>query len=468
MGKTDFPIQNITKIEEFEKLRDLVIAWTDCDCQYLENYFKEGGRPYISFSNSLTAGYDNNVYYSLPSANIGISYRQEYIVPLPSLIARKGFFIHQNGVVAPDLDLENSYTKMLDIAKKHGCNVNDIDSCGISVLLSSLSYNNVFINLYNNSMMRERELCYISPNYDYGHYAHMLSNILIQQGADPFAGDNNIFYSIPIHEIAVLIKKFDAYYWDVDGQVITFKNYYTKLFLDICKTSFYRPTPLLSNVGRDILHYLIKAGVEFEQNRIITARSHSELSKLCDDRTTDILEILRLLFSKNILQQSSLGHNSVASPSSDDRSAMYILCSVVRQAIDEYFFVHEENSNKFMECLAYCNSLITVLQQYGADINEKEHHGISPAYGILESQYFKASKAPRVSKDIYECLVELLKVFIVHGWDCTETDDDGKTLFDYYPNKQEGRKAMKALMKIANQVEAEKAAYASIEEEFLR
>ena len=82
----------------------------------------------------------------------------------------------------------------------------------------------------------------------------------------------------------------------------------------------------------------------------------------------------------------------------------------------------------------------------------------APAPGLRQSY----------SKEHYAYLRGLETILVQCGWDPDVKDKHDKTLFDYYPNKREGQKTMKLLQKIHYQLEAEKAAYASIDIDFMR
>ena len=115
----------------------------------------------------------------------------------------------------------------------------------------------------------------------------------------------------------------------------------------------------------------------------------------------------------------------------------------------------------------YFRRVMTLLRCNGADINRCELTGKLPMSGLFgkSSAYRYTAGFP---KEFYAYLQDFLAIIVQCGWNPDSHDKNGDTIQDYYPNKLEGRKAIKALQKVVNHIEAEKAAYSNFEEEFMR
>lgn len=431
------PESNVTRISTLEGLTRMVLAWTDLDVPFLENYFNMGGKPYISFPNNLTHGKDCGFYYRLPNESIGMQYLDRYVVPLPSLMLKR-YFLKEDG--ESDKEGLEAYNRMLDICVEHGLDMNAADSCGITMLNASMAVSSCFHELIYNGYTRRNDLSYDPSMYDY-----FTPTILINRGADPFYRADTSYCTAQLTQISAAAASSSSYitFGDSSPHILFPERYYNDLMYHISRDSPPSST-LLEGVQRTLIRDLIMCCFRF--------------LKYEDDAEKTFLSLDSLL-SKGIISPHALEYNAEEEMYRNGDSALGYLCRRVRGYI-------KYNTEMKEDCGVMFRRLVMLLQQYGADINRRERDGQTPVFGLLDS-------TSSISKDVYARLFyarlcEVEEALVHCGWDYTIPDDFGNTFFDKYPNKGEAKKALKIIKKLSEYEKISELAEAESQEIFLR
>ena len=433
----NIPNNVITRIENINDLSRMVTAWNTSDTKYLEEYFDNGGKPYISFPNNLTHGKDCGFYYRLPNESIGMQYLDRYVIPLPSLMLKR-YFLKEDG--ESDKEGLEAYNRMLDICIEHGLDMNAADSCGITMLNASMAVSSCFHELIYNGYIRRKDLSYDPSMYDY-----FTPTILINRGADPFYRADISYCTAQLTQISAAAASSSSFitFGDNSPRILFPERYYNDLMYHISRNS--QPSsPLLEGGQRTLIRDLIMCCFRF--------------LKYEDDAEKAFLSLDSLL-SKGIISPHALEYNAEDEMYSNGDSALGYLCRRVRGYI-------KYNTETKEDCCVMLRRLVMLLQQYGADINRRERDGQTPVFGLLDS-------TSSISKDVYARLVyarlcEVEEALVHCGWDYTIPDDFGNTFFDKYPNKGEAKKALKIIKRLSEYERISELADAESQEIFLR
>ena len=433
----NIPNNVITRIENINDLSRMVTAWNTSDTKYLEEYFDNGGKPYISFPNNLTHGKDCGFYYRLPNESIGMQYLDRYVVPLPSLMLKR-YFLKEDG--ESDKEGLEAYNRMLDICIEHGLDMNAADSCGITMLNASMAVSSCFHELIYNGYTRRNDLSYDPSMYDY-----FTPTILINRGADPFYRADTSYCTAQLTQISAAAASSSSYitFGDSSPHILFPERYYNDLMYHISRDSPPSST-LLEGVQRTLIRDLIMCCFRF--------------LKYEDDAEKTFLSLDSLL-SKGIISPHALEYNAEEEMYRNEDSALGYLCRRVRGYI-------KYNTEMKEDCGVMFRRLVMLLQQYGADINRRERDGQTPVFGLLDS-------TSSISKDVYARLFyarlcEVEEALVHCGWDYTIPDDFGNTFFDKYPNKGEAKKALKIIKRLSEYERISELADAESQEIFLR
>lgn len=426
------PESNVTRISTLEGLTRMVLAWTDLDVPFLENYFNMGGKPYISFPNNLTHGKDCGFYYRLPNESIGMQYLDRYVIPLPSLMLKR-YFLKEDG--ESDKEGLEAYNRMLDICVEHGLDMNAADSCGITMLNASMAVSSCFHELIYNGYTRRNDLSYDPSMYDY-----FTPTILINRGADPFYRADTSYCTAQLTQISAAAASSSSFitFGDNSPRILFPERYYNDLMYHISRDS--QPSsPLLEGGQRTLIRDIIVCCFKFLKYKYDAEKAFLSLDSL---------------LSKGIISPHALEYNAEDEIYSNGDSALGYLC----RRVGGYLKYNTETKE---DCGVMFRRLVMLLQQYGADINRRERDGQTPVFGLLDS-------TSSISKDVYARLCEVEEALVHCGWDYTIPDDFGNTFFDKYPNKGEAKKALKIIMKLSEYERISELAEAESQEIYFR
>lgn len=462
------PEEIVTKIDNIEDLTKMVLVWNTFDPEFLEGYFKRGGKPYISFSNKLISTAKRFSPAKMLTGNVISSSNQTMsVVPLPLLCVRQ-HFVWDNRTI--NMTSMEAYNSMLDMCLEHGLSINACDSTGITLLNASIAYFSAFRQLLPEKpaegSWQNSKVSYSSDLFDYS-----VAGILLNRGADPFYRTEDKYYT------NVLNNAVEGVYSASDclkycypknpgmwNTGISSNMFYTDVLFHICLNApDFVSSPLQIHEQQNIVNKVIEGGfVQFTSN---TQNNSAD----------KFVSILENLLSQNIVSDKGLCARPNKKRSRWQQvSPLYCLCRGARKAIDYVAFIDNTArvEHRYVEYLYnavkdYSRRILTLLQSYGADLNHKEPNGNLPTYGLFSesSSYSYKSGFP---KEFYDYLRDFEVMLFQCGWDPAAKDKQGNTIQDYYPNKLEGRKAIKTLQRVANQIEVEKATYASVDEEFIR
>lgn len=450
--QVDIPEDMITHIEDSEELSRMVLVWNTFDAESLKEYFEHGGKPYAAFSKDILYSpylYDvivNNLW-------INSSGQKTIMVPLPSLMVRQHFVQDDKTY---DIKAMQAYNKMLDMCLEHGLGIDACDSLGLSMLHHSLAHFSAFSCILSeqNNDWSNTKVRYSSEFFDYS-----VVGILLNRGADPFRSIGDREYTNALCLAAdgacnaadmMRCVKTNPGKWRRDDSNL----FYTDVLAKICRDApYFESSPCSIYEQYRIASRLIQGGM-------LQSKSGGVPSDI-------FVSALNTLLEKRITAEEIL------EPDNYD-SILYCLCRDASEAIkviaswnipngsDQH---REYIKSRYNAVQDYFRQVLTLLQSHGADIEFIEHIGklsvsglFAPAPGLRQSY----------SKEYYAYLRDLETILVQYGWDPDVKDKHDKTLFDYYPNKREGQKALKLLQKIHYQLEAEKAAYASADIDFMR
>ena len=466
--QADIPEDMITHIEDSGELLRMVRAWNMLDPEFLEGYFKRGGKPYISFSNKLISTAKRFSPAKMLTGNVINSSNQTMsVVPLPLLCVRQ-HFVWDNRTI--DMTSMEAYNSMLDMCLEHGLSIDACDSSGMTLLNASIAYFSIFRQLLPEKpaegSWQNSKVSYSSDLFDYS-----VAGILLNRGADPFYRIEDKYYTNVLNNAAegacCAGDRLRYCYPKNPGLWNTGNNgnmFYADALFRICRDApDFASSPFQIHEQQNIVNRIIEGGF-----MLFTSNGQQ-------DHADKFIFILENLLSKNIVSGKGLSaYKNKKSSRSRQVSSLYCFCRGARKAIDYISFIDNTNrvDHKYVESLYnavrdYAYRILMLLQNYGADLNRREPTGNLPTYGLFSesSSYGYNVGFP---KGFYAYLRDFETMLLLCGWDPAATDKRGNTLQDYYPNKLEGSKAMKALKKVAKQIEAEKAAYSNFEEEFMR
>ena len=456
----------ITHIEDSEELRRMVLAWNTSDTEFLAEYFKRGGKPYISFPSQFISTADHLSNATMLTGYISSSNQTTVISPLPLLCVRQ-HFVWNNGT--KDANAMEAYNNMLDMCLEHGLNIDACDSSGMTLLNASIAYFSVFSQLLPEPAKGSWQNTRV--NYSPEFFDCSTAGILLSRGADPFYRIEDKYYTNVLNNAAegacCAGDRLRYCYPKNPGLWNTGNNgnmFYADALFRICRDApDFASSPFQIHEQQNIVNRIIEGGF-----MLFTSNGQQ-------DHADKFISILENLLSKNIVSGKGLSaYKNRKSSRSRQVSSLFCLCRGARKAIDYISFIGNTNrvDHKYVESLYnavrdYAYRILTLLQNYGADLNRREPTGNLPTYGLFSesSSYGYNVGFP---KGFYAYLRDFETMLLLCGWDPAATDKRGNTLQDYYPNKLEGSKAMKALKKVAKQIEAEKAAYSNFEEEFMR
>ena len=463
----NIPNNVITRIEDIGDLSRMVQAWNTFNTEYLQGYFNNGGKPYIAFSNELIRPLLCTIYRSMPSGHIGSGSVDRFVVPLPSLIVYR-HFIQDDG--SADIEKLDGYSRMLDMCLDRGLSMNAYDSVGLTMLNSSLGYFSIFSKMLPKDVFEESSFAGYSSNL----FEYTVSGILLNKGADPY------YKPLPNYYAANVLLQATEGCNKLSDQVTGYKKNGTMQYKGL--RGYY--TDIVSHVSRDERYFAESPYPLYEQRNIVkelvTAGMYNIFSRWVDEPgevyAEKILSSLRLMLEKGIVttkvmpseSSNKYYYDSVLRSLTDDlRSSLEALRG--RLPLDET--TGQDMYRAYNDALDYLRRLLLLLGSYGADPNRLEESGELPMFGLLRPTY--RTFGPIYSMfgcmdSVYRYMEDAVKVLVQCGWDPELKDDNGNTLFDYYANKREGKKALKAALKTFNQIRAEEAAYKTIDEEFVR
>ena len=444
----------ITHIEDSDKLRRMVLAWNTSDTEFLEEYFKRGGKPYISFPSKFISTADHLSNATMLTGYISSSNQTTVISPLPLLCVRQHFVRDDRTI---DKTAMEAYNKMLDMCLEHGLNIDTCDSSEMTLLNASIAYFSVFSQLLPEPAKGSWENSKV--NYSSKLFDYSTAGILLNRGADPFRSIGDREYTNALCLAAdgacnaadmMRCVNTNPGKWRRDDSNL----FYTDVLAKICRDApYFESSPCSIYEQYRIASRLIQGGM-------LQSKSGGVPSDI-------FVSALNTLLEKRITAEEIL------EPDNYD-SILYCLCRDASEAIkviaswnipngsDQH---REYIKSRYNAVQDYFRQVLTLLQSHGADIEFIEHIGklsvsglFAPAPGLRQSY----------SKEYYAYLRDLETILVQYGWDPDVKDKHDKTLFDYYPNKREGQKALKLLQKIHYQLEAEKATYASADIDFMR
>ena len=456
----------ITHIEDSDKLRRMVLAWNTSDTEFLEEYFKRGGKPYISFPSKFISTADHLSNATMLTGYISSSNQTTVISPLPLLCVRQHFVRDDRTI---DKTAMEAYNKMLDMCLEHGLNIDTCDSSEMTLLNASIAYFSVFSQLLPEPAKGSWENSKV--NYSSKLFDYSTAGILLNRGADPFRRTEDKYYTNVLNNAAEgaccagdrlrysCLKNPGLWNTGNSGNM-----FYADMLFRICSDApDFASSPFQIHEQQNIVNRIIEGGF-----MLFTSNGQQ-------DHADKFIFILENLLSKNIVSGKGLSaYKNKKSSRSRQVSSLYCFCRGARKAIDYISFIDNTGrvDHKYVESLYnavkdYAYRILMLLQNYGADLNRKEPTGNLPTYALFSesSSYGYNVGFP---KGFYAYLRDFETMLLLCGWDPAATDKRGNTLQDYYPNKLEGSKAMKAIKKVAKQIEAEKAAYSNFEEEFMR
>ena len=447
---TDLFIPNgsITYINNFDYLWQMLKAWNCNNVEYLKDYFDNGGEPYISIPYRLIKYKYDGFYYTLPPQVHLNADKGRHIIPLPSLMQRKHFFNEDGSIDTTGL---SAYNEMLNLCEDHGLDINAYDSQGLTVFMSSLSYVNVFQKL----LLKNNEKKYSRLHYSHKMYEYMTSSILVKRGADSFYRTKDAYYTNILLGISTAATSNGSAFPSADIYPImsNLNIYYIDLMYNICKDSpCFQTSPFPMYEQLPIFNNLILSGFLQMPYGNYTATDSEKYESV-----KKTLATLDCIFDKHIVSPTSLKKESYVKLNSCD-SALYYMCFLIRKYADK---IDMDNPDMISRMMCFIKGLTRLLQNYGADINEKGELGQTPAFGLLDTLCSN-------SKEIYSYLRKVEIVLAECGWDYTILDNKGKTFFDRYPNKAEAKKALREITKTLEYIRATELAYSNLPDEFER
>ena len=468
--QADIPEDKITRIEDSNELSRMVFAWNAPDIEFLKEFFDRGGKPYIEFSNKLL-GIQQLWGATMLRGCLNPPEQAVSVVPLPLLTVRQ-HFVRNDGT--PDMKAVNDYNTMLDMCIDRGLSIDACDSKGMTLLNNSLAYFSIFSQFLpepDADDWQESKVSYSSELFDYS-----VAGILLNRGADPFCRTEDKHYTNILNNAAE-----GAYGANDRLNCCSSKNpgiwsrrinvFYADVLCRICLDApNFKSLPFPAYEQRNIVNRVIESGCIQIQSR--------ELNDVSDK----FISILEALLSNNIVTSKGL-HTYRGKSGLQQVSSLYCLCRGARKAIDHVAYLNSlantfsthgslgydrRNAESVYSAMKdYFRRVMTLLRCNGADINRCELTGKLPMSGLFgkSSAYRYTAGFP---KEFYAYLQDFLAILVQCGWNPDSHDKNGDTIQDYYPNKLEGRKAIEALQKVVNHIEAEKAAYSNFEEEFMR
>ena len=462
-----------TQVDNTEDLTKLVLTWNAFDIESLTEYFEQGGRPYIKFPNRLIREL-SQAYAVMTVDFIGQSAQREFIVPLPSLTVRQ-HFVGNDGT--PDMKAIENYSTMLDMCLEHGLSIDACDSVGLTMLGSSLLHLSVFCKLLpNNIDWRNARVSY-SPNlFDYS-----VAGILLSRGADPFKRANGQNFTNILSQAADgACKASDClaharssrinpgiWSWTTDNGINLF---YADVLSHICENApYFEKSPFPVREQWNIVTRLITAGfIQLaESDYVIDLDADNSFDTDIDK--FNFVPILESLLKRNVLTVEAL------EPDCGGDSALYSLSKMTGCMLSNAAFAallprpagDPRTQYRYNAIKRHSQHILTTLLRYGADIDHIEYSGRLSVVGLVRVPGNNGS-VKRFPKEFYDYLLDFESILLQNGWNHTLKDKYNKTIFDYYPNKQEGLRARRTMDEAARQLESEEAAYAAMDEEFMR